>query len=289
MSRGRDGSVTSLLAPARRLGALAALVLGLAVLWLAALPASAQSQLEFPALTGRVVDQANLLSPQTEQALTEKLAALEASSSDQLVVVTLNSLQGQEIEDYGYQLGRAWGIGQKENDNGALLIVAPNERKVRIEVGYGLEPILTDAFSALVIHNEILPAFRDGDYEGGVVKGVDALVEQLSLDPAEAQARAQAAASAEDDGDAAAAIGGLSVMAVIFLFMLIATAASARGRRHRRRGVGPVLLWALADILSQSGRGGGGRGGGFGGGGFGGGGFGGGGGSFGGGGASGGW
>lgn len=265
-------------------------MLGLAVLLLAATSSAAQSKLDFPALTGRVVDQANLLSPQTEQALTDKLAALEASSSDQLVVVTLNSLQGQEIEDYGYQLGRAWGIGQKENDNGALLIVAPNERKVRVEVGYGLEPILTDAFSSLVIQNDILPSFRDGDFEGGIVKGVDALVEQMSLDPAEAQARAEAVAQDASRGEKASAIGGLVVFGVIFLFMLIATAASARGRRHRKNGVGPVLLWALADILSQSGRGGRGGGGfGGGGGGFGGGGFGGGGGSFGGGGASGGW
>ena len=165
---------------------------GLMMGLLLATQAAAQGAPNFPPLTGRVVDQANLLSPQTEQLLTEKLAALEAESSDQLVVVTLNSLQDQEIEDYGYRLGRAWGIGQSENDNGALLIVAPNERKVRIEVGYGLEPILTDAFSSLVIQNEILPSFRQGDFEGGIVKGVDALVTQLSLDPAEAEARAAA-------------------------------------------------------------------------------------------------
>ena len=116
----RAFSANALRVPGRPLAGLAALLLGLAVLLLAATSSAAQAKLDFPALTGRVVDQANLLSPQTEQALTEKLAALEASSSDQLVVVTLTSLQGQEIEDYGYQLGRAWGIGQEENDNGAL-------------------------------------------------------------------------------------------------------------------------------------------------------------------------
>ena len=131
--------------------------------------------------------------------VTEKLAALETGTTDQLVVVTVSSLQDQEIEDYGYQLGRAWGIGQKENDNGALLIVAPNERKVRVEVGYGLEPILTDAFSSQVIRDDILPSFRDGDYQAGVVKGVDALIAQLSLDPAEAQARAQVVAAQQAD------------------------------------------------------------------------------------------
>ena len=180
--------MTALSALKRRGPDLAALLLGLFAVLLLAPPAMAQATLDFPPLTGRVVDEADLLSPATEQALTEKLAALEADSSDQLVVVTLSSLRNQEIEDYGYQLGRAWGIGQGENDNGALLIVAPNERKVRIEVGYGLEPILTDAFSALVIHNQILPAFREGDYETGIVRGVDALLAQLSLDPAEAQA-----------------------------------------------------------------------------------------------------
>lgn len=266
----------------RRGSDLAALLLGLIAVLLFALPATAQTTLDFPPLTGRVVDQANLLSPATEQALTEKLAALETGSSDQLVVVTLNSLQGQEIEDYGYQLGRAWGIGQSDNDNGALLIVAPNERKVRIEVGYGLEPILTDAFSALVIHNEILPEFREGNFEAGVVRGVDALVAQLSLDPAEAQARA-AAVEEEKSG---VPIVPIVIIGLVFLFMFLgAVGTMSGGRRHRRDGVTPILIWAASEALKNSGRGGGWGGGG----GFGGGGFGGGGGSFGGGGASGGW
>lgn len=275
-------------APARGpSGGVAGLVglVGLLVLLLVAAPALAQSKIAFPPLTGRVVDQANLLDPATEQALTAKLAALEAATSDQLVVVTVDSLQDQEIEDYGYQLGRAWGIGQKENDNGALLIVAPNERKVRVEVGYGLEPILTDAFSSQLIRNDILPAFREGDYQAGVVKGVDALIAQLSLDPAEAQARAQAVAAQQDDAKGQA-IGPLIIVAVLFLFMFVLAARSGRGRRS---GVGSVLLWAASEALRNSGRGGGGGWGGGGGGGFGGGGFGGGGGSFGGGGASGGW
>src|SRR5690606_9503078 len=107
--------------------------------------------------------------------LTTRLEALERDTTDQLVVVTVPDLQGREIEDYGYQLGRAWGIGQAENDNGVLLIVAPIERKVRIEVGYGLEGVLTDALSALIIQNQILPAFRDGDYALGVAQGVAAI------------------------------------------------------------------------------------------------------------------
>lgn len=275
--------MTTLQAATRRSTGVAALLFSLVIALLLVLPAAAQSKIDFPPLTGRVVDQANLLDPATEQALTEKLAALEASSTDQLVVVTVNSLQDQEIEDYGYQLGRAWGIGQEENDNGALLIVALNERKVRVEVGYGLEPILTDAFSSQVIRNDILPSFRDGDYEAGVIKGVDALIAQLSLDPAEAQARAQAAAAEQSDTKGESIIP-LVIIAGLFLFIFLIAMRSGRGRRSN---VSSVLLWAASEALRNSGRGGGGWGGG--GGGFGGGGFGGGGGSFGGGGASGGW
>lgn len=274
--------MTTIQAAARRSPGVAAFLFSLVIALLLVLPAAAQSKIDFPPLTGRVVDQANLLDTATEQALTEKLAALEASSTDQLVVVTVNSLQDQEIEEYGYQLGRAWGIGQKENDNGALLIVAPNDRKVRVEVGYGLEPILTDAFSSQVIRNDILPSFRDGDYQAGVIKGVDALIAQLSLDPAEAQARAQAAAAEQADTKGESIIP-LVIIAALFLFIFLIAMRSGRGRRSN---VSSVLLWAASEALRNSGRGGGGWGGG---GGFGGGRFGGGGGSFGGGGASGGW
>src|SRR5258705_5240896 len=124
--------------------------------------------LDFPALTGRVVDDANILDPQARAVLTDKLAALEAKTTDQLVVVTLKSLQGTSVEDFGVELGRRWQIGQKGKNNGVLLIVAPNERKVRIEVGYGLEGALTDAVSRLIIENAITPRFRAGDFAGGI-------------------------------------------------------------------------------------------------------------------------
>ena len=119
----------------------------------------------FPKLTGRVVDQANLLDPAQEAALTAKLEGLETRTKRQLVVTTLNSLEGYEISDYGYRLGRSWALGQdgkgeSEKDNGAILIVAPNERKMRIEVGYGLEPVLTDGLSSTIIRNDITPAFQ---------------------------------------------------------------------------------------------------------------------------------
>ena len=119
----------------------------------------------FPALTGRVVDEAGILSSDTQSRLTALLAEHEQQTGHQVVVVTLKSLQGNDIADYGYQLGRAWGIGQKGKNTGALVIVAPNERKVRIEVGYGLEGILTDAQSKLIIENTILPYFKKGDYD----------------------------------------------------------------------------------------------------------------------------
>ena len=248
--------------------------------WLAlATGALAQSQPTFPALTGRVVDQAKLLSPAKEAELTAQLEALERESSDQLVVVTVDSLQGFEIEDYGYRLGRAWGIGQKETDNGVLMIVAPEERKVRIEVGYGLEGILTDALSALIIHEQILPSFREGSYERGIKQGVDAIDQQLRLDPAEAAARA----AAVERQPVEAPVGPALLIGAIFLLMFLGMLGGlARGgRRRRSSGLGPVLIWAASEALRSGGRGGSG--------GFGGGGFGGGGGSFGGGGASGGW
>lgn len=237
----------------------------------------------FPALSGRVVDQARLLSPETEAEISAKLTQLETDTGDQFVVVTLNSLQDYEIEDYGYRLGRAWGIGSAENDSGVLLIVAPNERKVRIEVGYGLEPVLTDALSNQIIQNDILPPFREGGFQRGISAGVDAVVTQLRLDPAEAEARAAAAVPTE----AEAPVFPVLIIALIFLFLFLNLMRGA-GRRGRRRrgadGLGQVVLWGVADALSSaaSSRSSGSS---FGGGG----GFSGGGGSFGGGGASGGW
>lgn len=155
----------------------------------------------FPPLTGRVVDQAEILSPADETALTAKLEALETRTTDQLVVVTVSSLQGYAIEDYGYKLGRHWQIGQAGANNGVILLVAPNERKVRIEVGYGAEGVLTDALSSVIIQTKILPRFRDHDMPGGIIAGTDAIIEQLTLDPAEAKARADKAATAKPDSD----------------------------------------------------------------------------------------
>jgi uncharacterized protein len=142
----------------------------------------AAQTLTFPELTGRVVDDAGLLDAADRASLTESLADLETKTTDQLVVVTLKSLQGTSIEDYGYQLGRRWQIGQKDKNNGVLLIVASVERKVRIEVGYGLEGTLTDALTKVIIENSILPLFKTGDFPGGIKRGVNDIVQVLGGD-----------------------------------------------------------------------------------------------------------
>src|SRR5947199_4814300 len=153
--------------------------------------AAAAYALTFPALSGRVVDDAGILDAPTKAALERKLADFEGKTTGQLVVITLKSLQGTSIEDYGYQLGRQWGIGQKDKNTGALLIVAPNERKVRIEVGYGFEGTLTDAVSRLIIENSILPRFRVNDFAGGITRGVDDIIQAVSVDAEEWKSRAK--------------------------------------------------------------------------------------------------
>jgi uncharacterized protein len=258
--------------------------------WLAlvAAPASAQT---FPKLTGRVVDAANIIPADQETVLTGRLEQLEQQSGRQLVVATVPSLEGRTIEDYGYRLGRTWAIGQKGEDDGVVLLVAPNERKVRVETGYGARVFLTDALSSIIIRNDILPRFKAGDYPGGIDAGVTQLVTQMTLPPAEAQRRlgqAEAQNRSAASGREKTSIGPVLVWMLIFFFVLMPLLRRAGGRSHkRRRGWGgPVILWGPG--LGGGGWGGGG-GGGFGGFGGGGGGFSGGGGSFGGGGASGSW
>ncbi|MBO9502947.1 TPM domain-containing protein, partial [Brevundimonas sp. A19_0] len=234
---------------------LAGLVLLLAWTMLA-LPGHADPR--FPELTGRVVDQGNLLSPAKEAELETRLAALERDTTDQVVVVTLQSLEGYDIADYGTRLGRHWGIGQADKDNGVLLIVAVDERKIRIEVGYGLEGILTDALSALIIHDQITPAFKTGAFERGIEQGVVAIEQQLRLDPEEAQARAAAAETAKAD----VPVGALIMIVIVFGFILLAfIGALGRGGRRWKGGgsdISPILIWAASEALrSRGGRGGG--------------------------------
>jgi uncharacterized protein len=262
----------------------------------------------FPQLTGRVVDQAGLLSQAARQKLTAELAKEEQSDGNQVVVVTLKSLDGYDIRDYGYQLGRHWGIGQKGKDNGVLLIVAPNERKVSIEVGYGLEGTLTDALSDTIIRNAIVPQFRRGDMQAGILAGVKSILAVVHGDTSVAQSAPRMLPHRDPR---LAHFLPFFIIAVLILGGLVSMLS---------RTLAAVIMWPIAagiawlifgslllaillatfvTVLSVFNRGAGGgmwmgggpwMGGGFGGGGFGGGGgFSGGGGSFGGGGASGGW
>lgn len=277
--------------------------------WALLASAAVASAQTFPKLTGRVVDAANIIPPADEATISAKLEALETASTRQLVVATVPDLQGRDIADYGYRLLRAWGVGQKGADNGAILIVAPNERSVRVEVGYGLEPILTDAVSSLIIQNQITPAFKRGDYSGGVSAGVDALAQQLQAPPEVAERAAVEAAGTRRQQRAGESRGGggsiipLLFWGAIFLFVILPMLrrGGGRGKRYRsggswgsrRDGMDPatsIILWELANAATRGGRGSDGGGwGGFGGGFEGGGGFSAGGGSGGGGGASGSW
>jgi uncharacterized protein len=255
-----------------------ALVLG------AALPALA---LDFPTLSGRVVDDAGILDAATRAALTQKLADLETKTTDQLVVVTLKSLQGTSIEDFGVQLGRRWQVGQKGKNNGVLLIVVPSERKVRIEVGYGLEGTLTDAISRLIIANGIVPRFRANDFPGGITRGVDDIISVLTGDAAEWKQRSAKRPDATAVwGPAAIFLLAFGAFVLVFI-MIVGAMPNTRNNRRRRAGsgwlAGPGSSWSSGSSGGFSG------GGDFSGGGGGGGGFSGGGGDFGGGGSSGSW
>lgn len=226
--------------------------------WVLLVPVMAFSALHFPELTGRVVDGAHVLQPATVRTLETTLAEYENGTSNQVVVVTLSSLEGTSIEDFGYQLGRHWQIGQKGKDNGVLLIVAPVEHKVRIEVGYGLEPVLTDAATSEIVQGIILPAFRAGNLQQGVVEGTQAILSVLGGKGIPAYGQGEQ----------------LSPFAVIMFFVMLFWILHL-SRRH------PLLAaWMLSNMSSRYGSsrydGGGSS-------------FGGGGGSFGGGGSSGSW
>lgn len=271
--------------------------------------------LKVPPLTARVNDHAAMLSPATERQLESVLAALEREESTQLAVLTIPSLEGESLEEYTLKVAESWGLGRKGRDNGALLLIAKNDRKLRIEVGYGLEGRLTDLVAGRIIRNIITPRFRDGDFDQGVIDGIEAMIAAVR-----GEFKGQGEEISPGQGSAGADFSGVVFFAA-FAFLLLGRALG----RHRvaaallgsaiAPGLGLILFgfsWLilllipaglvagfLASVIfggmrftAGSRRGGFGSprfGGSFGGGGFGGGGFSGGGGGFGGGGSSGGW
>jgi uncharacterized protein len=270
----------------------------LALLVLFAAPVAAQDLPPRP--QGPIFDQADMLPADQEAALDQRLRDFDARTGNAVIVATVDNLQGDTVEDYAQKLYAAWGIGGAERDTGVLLLVAKQERKMRIEVGYGLTPYITDILSGRIIRDQITPRFKQGDFPGGITAGVDALLTQLSKSPEDAKAIAEAAAAAEKNrahsNGGGFPVGMIVWVVFILIFVIIPSLSRRRGRQYRGSGmgstVGNILLWSALNAASHSGRGGGGWGGG-GGGGFGGGGGGGfggfGGGMSGGGGASGGW
>lgn len=293
------------LAPLKRV-----LVLLASLVWLA-IGTSAHAQDYPPRPDGPVYDGANILSETTKAQLDTQLRAYNAQTGQAIIVATVPSLGGASIETYATTLYTdKWGIGGAQRDTGLLLLIAPNERKMRIEVGYGLHGYFGGIMAGRVINDVIAPRFKEGNFDAGVTDGVAAILAHLAKSPEDAIAieeAAQAAQSQKSRSDGGFPFGVLIWGAFLFFFFILPMLAGrGRRRKYRSRGNGPwgsrdlgdtardVILWevgsAIARGLINSGRDGGGGGWGGGGGGFGGGGFGGfGGGSSGGGGASGGW
>ncbi len=244
--------------------------------------ATASAAFDFPALTGRVVDQAGIMSPDSRSAIEAKSKALEDKSGIQLVVATVKSLQGSDIETYANQLFRFWKLGEAKKNNGVLLLVAPAERKVRIEVGYGLEGTLTDALSSVIISSAIIPRFKAGDFSAGIERGVDGIISVLTTDAAEWHRKVDVRAD-DPSADMSALFPLLFFALMIFIvWYLVRHANGSSSGRLVRRG-GRTIFIPYGGSWGSGWGGGSSDGGGFGGG------FSGGGGSSGGGGASGSW
>ena len=237
--------------------------------------------LDVPSLTGRVVDQADVMTAESRSDVEAKSKDLEDKSGIQLVVATVKSLQGGDIETYANELFRSWKLGQAQKNDGVLLLVAPAEHKVRIEVGYGLEGTLTDALSSVIIASAIIPRFKANDYSGGIERGVDGIISVLTTDAAEWHRKV----NVRSEGSSATFNQLFPLLFFVLMLFIVwylishANGPPSAGGGRRRTGFVPY-----GGYWGSSGWGGGG----FSGGGFGGG-FSGGGGSSGGGGASGGW
>ena len=223
-----------------------------------------------------VADRAGILSAKTVSTLNAKLEAYERETSNQILVATFPALPSDyALEDFTQRTAEAWGVGQKGRDNGAVLFVFPSDRKMRIEVGYGLEGVLPDATAKSIIEYEIKPAFKAGDFDAGITRGVNAMIQATK---GEYQGTGRTNADREDGGSDAGQFVILLIVVIFILIVMSGGGGTSYGSRGRKGG---SSMWFPMGGGGGSGRGGGGFGGG--------GGFSGGGGSFGGGGASGGW
>ena len=188
-----------------------ALAAGLILCWLPSAFA-----LDFPALSGRVVDDANVMTANARSDIEAKSKELEDKSEIQLVVATVKSLQGSDIETFANQLFRFWKLGEAKKNNGVLLLVAPKEHKVRIEVGYGLEGTLTDAASSVIISSVMVPRFKAGDFSGGITGGVAGIINVLSGDTTDWHRKVNAR-SDSPSGDFTKLFPGLFFVVMIFV------------------------------------------------------------------------
>lgn len=197
---------------------------------------------------GPVLDQAGIIPDAEEAALAQRLSAYNAETGRAVVVATVASLDEQDVEGYANALFRAWGIGGEKTDQGLLFLIAPNERKVRIEVGYGLEEYLPDALAGRILSGAVTPRFKEGDYAGGISAGVEQILAQLSRNPADAKAIAEAAArrgSGEEDSVIASAFFWVFI---IVMFMLV-FGRHGRGHVARKSGIDPgIVLWGISEI-----------------------------------------
>lgn len=237
--------------------------------WLAG-PAHAQSYDLPPRPSQPVLDQGNMLSPSEEQRLARKLTTFEDTTSTAIVVVTVQSLEGAPISDYAFALGREWGVGQADKDNGVVLLVSRGDRKMFIATGYGVEGALPDAVANRIVEQVMTPAFRQGQFYAGIDRGTDAIIQATK---GEFDAEATASASS-DDGMPTALLFTLLIL-VYFISRSFFRGGGKKGRRSRHGGM-PVIIWGGGGSRGGGGFSGGGGGfGGFGGGSFGGGGAGG--------------
>lgn len=200
--------------------------------------------------TGPVLDQANIIPDAEEAALTQRLSAYNAQTGRAIIVATVASLDDQDVDSYANTLFHTWGIGGKETDQGLLFLIAPNERKVRIEVGYGLEQFLPDVLAGRILSSTVTPRFKAGDYAGGINAGVEQILTQLNRDPVEAKAVAEAAAAAQRDSGSEGSTFASAIFWIVLIVVLIAVfGRRRRGFVQRSSGIDPgIVLWGISEI-----------------------------------------